>query len=76
MYSLIYTNRKSEDRATGESAAESTSPSRWLISDPNDTLMLTVRTATRYVTEARDKSKDPVLKKNADETLAKLAKLR
>lgn len=41
-------------------------------SDPNmnlTVLTLTLTTAIRYVTEMRDKSTDPVIKKNADETL-------
>ena len=35
----------------------------------------TVNTAIRYVLEARDKATDPAIKKNANQTLAKLKKL-
>ncbi len=35
-----------------------------------------VKGAIRYVTEMRDKTNDPVIKKNADETLAILAKFK
>ncbi len=39
-------------------------------------LILNVGSAIRYVTEMRDRATDPTIKKNADETLAKLKKLR
>jgi len=48
---------------------------QWLIEGPNDTLMLDVATATRYVTERLDKTSDAIVKSNADKTLASLAKL-
>jgi hypothetical protein len=34
-----------------------------------------VNTAIRYVLEKREKATDPVIRKNADETLARLLKL-
>ena len=47
----------------------------WLIEDPRGTPWTTVNTAVRYVLETRAKTTDPVIRKNADETLAKLLQL-
>jgi len=50
-------------------------PARWQISDPLDMPFTTVNTAIRYVLEKRDKTTDPAVKQNADNTLAALMKL-
>jgi hypothetical protein len=47
----------------------------WKIDDPRSLPWTTVGGAIRYVTEVRDKSTHSVLTKNADATLAQLAKL-
>jgi hypothetical protein len=47
----------------------------WRIENTPSFATITLATAIRYVTEMRDKTADPVTKKNADETLAKLKKL-
>jgi hypothetical protein len=44
----------------------------WQIEGEPGTPWTTVNTAIRYVLEARDKTRDPVIKKNADQTLNKL----
>jgi hypothetical protein len=54
---------------------EKTGSAEWKIDDPRGLPWTTVHGAIRYITGMRDKSKDPVVTKNADETLAKLAKL-
>lgn len=48
----------------------------WKIDGSPDQPWTTVNTAIRYVLEVREKTKDPVIKKNADQTLAKLLKLK
>jgi hypothetical protein len=47
----------------------------WQIEGTRGMPWTTVNTAVRYVLEMRQKSVDPVIRKNADETLAKLLKL-
>jgi hypothetical protein len=47
----------------------------WQIEDPRGVPWTTVNTAIRYVLEMRNKTSDQALKKNADETLAKLLQL-
>src|SRR5438105_9889294 len=48
----------------------------WKIEVPPLESHLTVNSAIHYATEIRDKASDPVIKKNADETLVKLAHLQ
>ncbi|MGA8014250.1 MAG: hypothetical protein WB949_17595 [Candidatus Acidiferrales bacterium] len=54
---------------------EKTGSAVWKIDDPRGPPWTTIDGAIRYVTKMRDRSQDPVIRKNADETLAKLAKL-
>jgi hypothetical protein len=56
-----------EKKQTGNSA--------WTITEPKLKPWTTVNTAIRHVLEMRNKTADPVIKKNADETLAKLLTL-
>ena len=48
---------------------------RWQITKPLDMPFTTVNTAIRYVLEKRDKTTNPVIKQNADKTLAALLRL-
>lgn len=76
LFNLLYVPESANDAQPSDNPAEKVPRSgHWLIADPNDTVVLTAKTATRYVTEMRDKSTDPIVKKNADATLAQLAKL-
>jgi len=47
----------------------------WEIEDPLLTPWVTVNSAIRYVLEARNRTSDPLIKKNADETLRQLLRL-
>jgi len=47
----------------------------WQIDGPPPVPWTTVNTAIRYVLEVRNKTSDPTIRKNADETLTKLMKL-
>ena len=51
-------------------------PNRWRIEGSPGYRWTTVNTAIRYVSEARDNSKDPVVKRNAEKTLDVLRKYR
>jgi hypothetical protein len=46
----------------------------WQITDPRDFRWTTVNTAIRYVLEKRQKTKDPVIRANADKTVTVLLK--
>jgi|ERR1700687_653693 len=54
---------------------ERTGPDEWQIKEPAGMPWITVNTAVRYVLETRERSKDPVIRKNAEETLSRLLKL-
>jgi hypothetical protein len=56
-----------ERKPTGDSA--------WEIEGPSFPPWTTVNTAIRYVLEMRNKTNDPVIKENADETITKLLTL-
>ncbi len=47
----------------------------WQIQGSPGPPLTTANTAIRYVLEMRDKTTDPAIKKNADQTLAKLSRL-
>jgi hypothetical protein len=47
----------------------------WQIDHPLDMPFTTVNTAIRYVLEKREKTTDPVIRQNADKTLAALLRL-
>lgn len=50
-------------------------PSEWQIKDKPEMPWTTVNTAIRWVVERREKTTDPTIRKNADETLTQLLKL-
>jgi hypothetical protein len=51
-------------------------PAEWKIEDFQRIILLNLSTAIRYAQQARDRTTDPSVKKNADETVAALTKLR
>lgn len=76
-FKLVFSDRHWELGAKGNASKEIAEPSpRWLIDEPDDTLMLSVTTALRYVGQRRDATSDSAIKKNADETLSKMKGLR
>ncbi len=75
-YSLVLTDRHWEVGPNGGAAKEVTGRPEWRIAEEPTDLRISVATAVRYVTEMRGKTKDPAIKKNADQTLAKLLRLR
>jgi hypothetical protein len=60
------------DGTTLEVSEVKASPSAWRIESPQGPPWTTVNTAIRYVLEAREKTQDPTVKKNADRTLTEL----
>ncbi len=73
-YHLVQSNRSSATSDDG-SGKDVTGPSRWKIEDSPAEQWISVSTAIRYVKEMRDKTTDPAIKQNADQTLAKLKTL-
>jgi hypothetical protein len=80
IYHLVYvrthwTQRSSDQRGKMEERKR-TGPMEWQIDGSPEQPWTTVNTAIRYVLEAREKVRDPVIKQNADQTISKLLKLR
>jgi hypothetical protein len=71
VFHLSYEARREE-----VGGAEVSEPARWRIEGPNDTVMLSVSAAIRHVRRIADSSKDPLIRKNAAETLTNLENLR
>ncbi len=76
IYHLLLTDKHWEIGPDGVAEKQVTGPLAWRIENAEPIFWLTVETAIRYVTEMRDKTTDPAIKKNAEQTLAKLKKLR
>jgi hypothetical protein len=75
LFHLVLTNKYWKLGPDGKLLEETTGPPEWRIS-PQLSLWTTVNPAILYVRKMRDKTTDPVIKKNADKTLAILKKLR
>jgi hypothetical protein len=67
-FSLVYSEKHSEI-ATHGTAKEPNAPRAWKVEDPSFEPLINLDTAVRYVTLGRDKSADPVVKRNAAKTL-------
>jgi hypothetical protein len=74
VYNLVLTDKHWELGLDG-TAKELTGLPEWRIEDIGSTLWLSVDAAIHYVADVRDKITDPSIKKNADQTLAKLKNL-
>jgi len=75
-YTVVLTDRHWELGSDASGPREVKGPVAWRIRDFQSESVVTVDTAIRYVTETRDKSTDPDLKRNADATIAVLKKLK
>jgi len=61
--------------AGAEAPVERTGPPEWRIDGSGEIIWLEPIAAVRYVTDMKRKSNDPIVTKNADQTLSELAKL-
>jgi hypothetical protein len=74
-YSLVLTSKTPRLNPRVEEPKEGTGPADWKIERMPHDYTISLATAIRYVTEVGDKTTDLTIKKNADETLAKLKRL-
>jgi hypothetical protein len=74
VFRLVYTNKQREIGAKGETIKEVTGPWEWKIEGPM-VRWTTLEQAIKYVSLMRDKTDDPVIKKNAEKTIATLKRL-
>jgi hypothetical protein len=75
VFRLIYTNNRIETDKHGAVIREVDGPWEWKIEAPQMSRWTTVSRAIEYVTMMRDRTDDPVLKKNAAKTIAALKRL-
>jgi hypothetical protein len=73
-YSLVFTNRHIDIEEEG-TTREVLGTWEWKIEGPQSERWATVEKAIIYVTEMRDKSDDPIVKRNANRTIAILKRL-
>jgi hypothetical protein len=76
VFHLVYTNKHRDIGTSGETIREITGPWEWKIEDPQIKRWTTVDRAIAYVSTIRDNTDDPLLKKNADKTIAALRRLK
>jgi|SRR5580700_78650 hypothetical protein len=76
VYRLVLTNKHWEPAPDGGSPRESTGPQEWKIEGSMKLREVALDAAIRYVAMLRDKTTDPEVKRNADETLAVLKQRR
>jgi hypothetical protein len=74
-FHVVLSTKRWEFRPDGTLGSEITGSPQWLIDCTENEPWVNEVVAVRYVTDVRKKTTDPATRKNADETLAKLAKL-
>lgn len=74
VYTFVFSEKHWESAPDG-TTKEITGPLAWRIEKYPPEPWITIDTAIRYVTEMRDKTTDPAIKKNADHTLSVLQRL-
>jgi hypothetical protein len=72
---VVLTDKYWEVGADGR-LKEAAGAEEWRIQESPPDLYITVEAAIRYVTQEREQAKDPVVKKNANRTLAALKRVR
>jgi hypothetical protein len=73
-YKLVLDNKYLAPGTEGRPASEFIGPSRWRIEEAPPEQWVSVGTSIKYVTQMRDATRDPMLKQNADKSLAILAR--
>lgn len=75
-YRLVLTETHSQLGTDGKTSKEIAGPLRWRIEGPGSPIFITLDTAIRYLSEKGEHSPDPVIRKNAEKTLAALRKYK
>ncbi len=73
-FRMIYTNKHRDISANG-SVTETTGPWEWKLEGPQKVRWTTVARAIEYLTRMRDTADDPVIRENAEKTIAALKHL-
>jgi hypothetical protein len=74
-YLLTYTNKHRDLTADGSVKRETTGPPEWKMQGPEKIRWATPRRALEYVQAKHDQSTDPVIRKNAEKTIAALKRI-
>jgi hypothetical protein len=74
IFSLVFVRKQSGTKGTGE-APHSAGFGDWKIEGPQRVRTATIPVVIRYLTEMRDQSDDPVVRRNAAKTIAALKRL-
>jgi hypothetical protein len=75
-YKLLFDNKYVLHGRGNSAPNEIVGPSRWRIEEAPAEQWISVNAAIRYVTQMRDAATDPVIKDNAEQTLAALSRYR
>jgi hypothetical protein len=75
-YSLVLADVKSQANSEGGSEKDVGDRKRWMIDGPNDILMISVDTARRYLESEKNMLVDSAVKKNVENTIFQLSKLK
>lgn len=71
-FDLVLTDRQWKLKQDGARGNESVLPPQWLITCGGDTAWVNLDTAIVYVKDIKAKTKDPIIRRNADKTLQRL----
>jgi hypothetical protein len=71
LFAMVRTHQQPGSDERGK-AAGMTHPEEWKIKGPQSVRFATIPAAIKYVEEIRDQSKDPVIRENANKTIAAL----
>ncbi len=74
-FDLVFTNKHTDMGADCKTTKTVIGPWEWKLDYPQTDRVATVDRAIDYVAAMRDKSNDPVIKRNADRTIAALNRL-
>jgi hypothetical protein len=75
-YSLVLADVESQANSDCKSKKDLGDRKNWMIDGPNNVLMITVDTARRYLESERNKLVDATIKKNVENTISQLSKLK
>lgn len=75
VFHLLYTNKHRDLGPNGETIREVIGPTEWKIEEPLMARWTTIPQALEYVTRMRESTDDPLIRKNADRTIAILKHL-